>query len=141
MYHFLFKPLFEPQHCTGIRGHSIYSTLTNNFVMGQKRMNSPPLSASTFYLEFSSHILETDLAFIYLFIYLFNYLFIYFRLRILKLDISLSITKTYLYNFDPLKPHFYIVKLGYTGVYIIFHISAQKYRLWVLVRTASPRRF
>ena len=36
------------------------------------------------------------------------------------------ITKTYLYNFDPLKPHFYIVKLGFTGVYIIFLISAQK---------------
>ena len=33
--------------------------------------------------------------------------------------------KTYLYNFDPLKPHFYIVKLGFTGVYIIFLISAQ----------------
>ena len=30
------------------------------------------------------------------------------------------ITKTYLYNLDPLKPHFYIVKLGFTGVYIIF---------------------
>ena len=51
----------------------------------------------------------------------------------------LCITKTCLYNFDPLKPHFYIVKLGYTGVYIIFLISAQKYRLWVLVRTASTR--
>ena len=36
-------------------------------------------------------------------------------------------TKTYLrvYNFDPLKPHFYIVKMGFTGVYIIFLISAQ----------------
>ena len=32
---------------------------------------------------------------------------------------------TCLYNFDPLKPHFYIVKLGFTGVYIIFLISAQ----------------
>ena len=29
-------------------------------------------------------------------------------------------TKTCLYNFDPLKPHFYIVKLGFTGVYIFF---------------------
>ena len=38
---------------------------------------------------------------------------------------QLVITKTYLYNFDPLKPHFYIVKLGFTGVYIIFLISAQ----------------
>ena len=37
----------------------------------------------------------------------------------------LCITKTYLYNFDPLKPHFYIVNLGFTGVYIIFLISAQ----------------
>ena len=37
-----------------------------------------------------------------------------------------TITKTYLYNIDPLKPHFYIVKLGFTGVYIIFVISAQK---------------
>ena len=31
-----------------------------------------------------------------------------------------DITKTYLYNFD-----FYIVKLGFTGVYIIFLISAK----------------
>ena len=31
-----------------------------------------------------------------------------------------TITKTCLYNFDPLEPHFYIVKLGFTGVYIIF---------------------
>ena len=52
-----------------------------------------------------------------------------------------NITKTYLCNFDPLKLHFYIVKLGLTGVYIIFLISSQKHRLWVLVRTASPRRF
>ena len=52
-----------------------------------------------------------------------------------------SITKTCLYNFDPLEPHFYTVKLGFTGVYIIFLISAQKHRLWVPVRTASPRRF
>ena len=51
------------------------------------------------------------------------------------------ITKTCLYNFDPLKPHFYKVQPGLTWVYIIFLISAQKHRLWVLVRTASPRRF
>ena len=35
------------------------------------------------------------------------------------------ITKTRLYSFDPLKSHFYTVKLGFTGVYIIFLISAQ----------------
>ena len=32
------------------------------------------------------------------------------------------IMKTRLYNFDPLKPHFYIVKLGFT-----FFFSAQTY--------------
>ena len=51
------------------------------------------------------------------------------------------ITKTHLYNFDPLKPQFYIVKLEFTGVYIIFLIFAQKFWLWLLVRTASPGRF
>ena len=35
------------------------------------------------------------------------------------------ITKTYLYNSDPLKPHFYLVKLGFIGVYIIFLISSK----------------
>ena len=45
--------------------------------------------------------------------------------------IKIAIAKTYLYNADPLKPHFYIVKLWFTGVYIIFLISAQKHRLWV----------
>ena len=36
-----------------------------------------------------------------------------------------DITKTCLYNFDPLKLHFYILKLGFTGVYIIFLLSVQ----------------
>ena len=36
-----------------------------------------------------------------------------------------NITKTCLYNVDPLKPHFYIVKVGFTGIYIIFLVSAQ----------------
>ena len=38
-------------------------------------------------------------------------------------DVTLAniyITKTCLYNFETLKPHFYTVKLGFTGVYIIF---------------------
>ena len=46
--------------------------------------------------------------------------------------------KTYRYNFDPLKPHFYTVKLGFTGVYIIFLISAHKHRLWYSLE--PPRR-
>ena len=43
----------------------------------------------------------------------------------LENHVLVYITKTRLYNFDPLKPHFYIVKLVFTGVYIIFLISAQ----------------
>ena len=49
--------------------------------------------------------------------------------------------KTILYKFDPLKHNLYIVKLGFTGLYIVFLISAQKQGMWVRVRTASSRRF
>ena len=52
-------------------------------------------------------------------------------------DFYCTIMKTCLYNTDPLKPHFYIVKLGLIEVYIIFLISAQKHILWVHVRTAK----
>ena len=40
----------------------------------------------------------------------------------------------------PFTPRFYIVKLGCTGVYILVIFSI-KHRLWVLIRTASMRRF
>ena len=48
------------------------------------------------------------------------------------------ITKTCLYNFDPLKPHFCIVKLGFIGVCIIFLISAQNIDCGYLLE--PPRR-
>ena len=77
-----------------------------------------------------------------------QYLFIWIWMKIfyhnkLKIDMIIhwnlwDITKTRIYSFDPLKPHFYIVKPGFIGVYINFLISAQNHRLWVLVRTASP---
>ena len=41
---------------------------------------------------------------------------------VLSRAVDVYITKTRLYNFDPFKSHFYIVKLGFTGVYIIFFI-------------------
>ena len=50
-----------------------------------------------------------------------------------------NITKTSPCNEHPLTSHFYIVKLGFTGVYMIFLFFALKQRLWVLVRTASLR--
>ena len=46
--------------------------------------------------------------------------------------------KTPLCNFDVFKTHFYIVKLVFTGVHIIFLILLKTHRLLVLVRTASP---
>ena len=60
-----------------------------------------------------------------------------FFLFFFPIIIIFLITKTRLYSFDPLKPHFYIVKLGFIGVYIIFLISAKKHGLWVLVRTEA----
>ena len=71
----------------------------------------------------------------------YQYKFVFLNYREMVMRPSVAITKTCLCNFDPLKPHFYIVKLGFTGVYIIFLVSDQKHRLWVLVRIASPRRF
>ena len=53
-----------------------------------------------------------------------------------------------IYNFDPLKPHFYIVKLGFTVVYIIFFYfcskrsSSNKYpqsMFWAEIWTRIPR--
>ena len=55
--------------------------------------------------------------------------YMYIGLRYIYIYWIESITKTYLYNFDPLKPHFYTVKLEFTGVYIIFLMFAQKHRL------------
>ena len=37
-----------------------------------------------------------------------------------RMCLEQSITKTYLYNFDPFKPHFYMVKLGFTGYTLVF---------------------
>ena len=57
----------------------------------------------------------------------------------IKLILQLiSITKTYLSNFDPLKPHFNIVKLGFTGVYIISFNPAQNMDCWYSLE--PPRR-
>ena len=53
---------------------------------------------------------------------------------------AMIITKTCLYKFDPLKPHFYIVNGVYRGIYYFSYFSS-KHRSWVLVRTASSRRF
>ena len=64
--------------------------------------------------------------------------FIYFRPNELQL-IYIRITCSC--NVNPLTHHFYIVKLGFTGVFIFFLFLLLKHRLWVLVRTASLRRF
>ena len=60
------------------------------------------------------------------------------RANVSTRDAGITIMKTYLYNFDPIKRHFCIVKLGFTGVYIIFLISAQKHGLWHSLE--PPRR-
>ena len=53
------------------------------------------------------------------------FIWIVFSQNVFLGHVLIVITKTCLYNFDPLKPHFYIVKVGVTGVYIIFLISVQ----------------
>ena len=57
---------------------------------------------------------------------------LHYLLRLLLLDaMYISWKHKILTPTHPLKPHLYIVKLGFTGVYIIILlISAQKHRLW-----------
>ena len=70
--------------------------------------------------------------FFFFFFFFFLFFFLLDSLQIRKQSFGFfCITKTCLYNFDPLKPHFYIAKLGFTVVYIIFLMFAQKHRLWV----------
>ena len=48
------------------------------------------------------------------------------RIWVLQPTLSIFPSRKHAYiMMTPLKPHFYIVKLGFTGVDIIFHISAQ----------------
>ena len=47
-------------------------------------------------------------------------------------------TKACMYNVDPLKRHFNIVKLWFTGVYITFLISVQNIDCWYSLE--PPRR-
>ena len=57
------------------------------------------------------------------------------------LRMSFIIMQTCPCNVHPLTLHFYIVKLGFKGYTLFFLIFSLKHRLWVLVRTASLRRF
>ena len=54
---------------------------------------------------------------------------------------SYLITKTRLYNYDPLKHHFHTLKLGFTEVYIDFLISAQKIHGGYSLELPSGGRF
>ena len=51
--------------------------------------------------------------------------FIFSRYHVYKQTLHEETSRKHYYIIWPLKPHFYIVKLGFTGVYIIFLISAQ----------------
>ena len=62
------------------------------------------------------------------------------RCTVLYRNVSVAPSRkyAYTYTFDPLEPHFYIAKNGvYRGIHY-FSYFAEKHRLWVLVRTASP---
>ena len=58
-------------------------------------------------------------------------------LPLIQQFLDVSITKTCLYNFDSIKTPFYTIKLGFTRYTLFFFISAQKHRLWVLIRGSS----
>ena len=65
------------------------------------------------------YILYTFLQTRFFFFFLPESTIFYFSFKYVLTE-SINITKTRLYNFDPLKPHFYKVKLGFTGGYMFF---------------------
>ena len=58
--------------------------------------------------------------FFFLFLFFLNICFIYKKKQHIVADEEYFITETYLYNFEPFKPNFYIVKLGFTGYTLFF---------------------
>ena len=60
------------------------------------------------------------------------------RLMLVCILMFCSIMKTYPCNIYPLKPHFYIAKLGYTGVYLFFLFLLQNIDCGYLLE--PPRR-
>ena len=76
---------------------------------------------------------EIIIIFIYFFIYLFIYFFYLFFFLVSSenrlwqfVNLSISSRKHTYIILTPLKPHFYMVKLGFTGLYIIFLILLKK---------------
>ena len=63
---------------------------------------------------------------VFFFILIFVVLFVFSGSCLGRREMVTFITKTCLYNVHPLKPHFYTAKLEFTGVNIIFLISAKK---------------
>ena len=115
--------------------------------------SSNPSLAAIFYFIFFFAFVVFILIFFFLFLFIFNRIDYpptsAFRYKIPKgskyfvlfteiqpfLKFTLTIMQTSPCNEYPLTPHFYQVKLGFTGVYIFFLIFALKHRSWVLVRT------
>ena len=70
-------------------------------------------------------VINTQKIFLFYFCFIFYFLFLLLFFFLIFFFWPGNITKTCLYNADHFKPHFYIVKLGFTVVYIIFLRSAQ----------------
>ena len=70
-------------------------------------------------------LIQISPLYLYIFCLFFFYFSFYFPLYLCIFFLSFSSQKHTYIILTPLKPHFYIVKLGFTGVYIIFLIAAQ----------------
>ena len=115
--------------CPSICSPLKHSVVSNNSICGRRRPWSDCTDAVRIFLKVRSILFYYDEYFI-----LTTNIQMMLNLRITpkvlcrsngSMLFAQNITKTRLYNFDPLKPHFYIEKLGFIGVYIIFLISAQ----------------
>ena len=72
---------------------------------------------------------------------IFPFLFVKFSIYLNRRVFIMTSQKHAYTMLTPLNPTFYVEKLGFTGVNIIFLFSAQKHRFEGSIRTASPREF
>ena len=113
--------------CTSIL--RIYSVYIYNFCISLVlKLIVPPPDDTIFSLSSHYKILLAILLF-----YVHNYQILVW--------IHFIIARTRLYNFGLLKPLVYILKLWFIGYTLFFLFCLKKHRLWVLIRTASARRF
>ena len=116
---------YQTEHTLVSRSCSLMRFRANETGLSSRPPPNPPDPASPPPPPTHTHIVFFPLIVPRQFICCSSSLFVRLWLNVASVLYLFVIKTTYLYNCDPIKPHFYIVKLEFTGVQITFLMSAQ----------------